>query len=114
MARATMIFVIAVLIGLVLGGAALRPVLTLGGFVLTGVALLAALTRVCEAIPWRRAARPLIDAGNAVIRTRRMVAAAAIFVLVASWLVIDSIPKVARLYQAHDRCGSWTGSCRRG
>jgi hypothetical protein len=29
------------------------------------------------------------------------------------WVIIDSTPKIARIYTAHEECGDWSGSCPR-
>ena len=44
-------------------------------------------------------------------RTIAFAALAAVFV---AWATIDSTPKIARLYTAHQNCGTWSGSCPQG
>jgi hypothetical protein len=44
------------------------------------------------------------------IRLMHAVALVALAVFVA-WATIDSTPKIVRLFAAHQRCGSWSGTC---
>ncbi len=30
-----------------------------------------------------------------------------------AWVIIDSTPKIARIYTAHGACGTWSGECPR-
>jgi len=66
----------------------------------------------CHQMAWRGLITSAVDKIRAGATRTRAIAFLVLAVFVA-WATIDSTPKIARLYTAHQNCGTWSASCPR-